>query len=71
MPVIAQMICHSCGLHSVAAASSHGPSATPCLCGGSRQVVRILRHPPGGASGSSEALERKVQERADDETLTP
>jgi hypothetical protein len=71
IPVIAQMICHSCGLHSEAAASPHAPSATPCPCGGSRQVVRIVRHLPDGASASSGALERKVQERAGDETLTP
>ena len=71
IPVIAQMICHTCGLPSEAAASSHGPSAMPCPCGGIRQVVRIVRHSPDAASTSSEALERNVQERADDETRNP
>jgi hypothetical protein len=71
IPVIAQMICHTCGLRSEAAPSSHGPSATPCPCGGIRQVVRIVRHSPDAASASSQALERNVQERADDETRNP
>jgi hypothetical protein len=71
IPVIAHMICHTCGLQSEAAAASHGPSATRCPCGGIRQVVRIVRHSPHAASASSEALERSVQERADDETRNP
>lgn len=70
MPVIAHMICHSCGAHGEAAAPSHGGSPTRCPCGGVRQVVRIVRHPRGSTSASSEELERSVQERASDETLT-
>ena len=71
MPVIAHMICQSCRAHSEGSASRNGSSATSCPCGGSRQVVRIARHPWGAASASPEELERSVQERADDETLTP
>ena len=71
MPAIAHMICHGCGAHSAGLASRNGSSATGCPCGGSRQVVRIGRHPWGAASASPAELERNVQERADDETLTP
>jgi hypothetical protein len=71
MPAIAHMICHSCGAHSEGLASRNGSKATPCRCGGTRQVVRIARHPWGAAAASPEALERNFQERADDETLTP
>jgi hypothetical protein len=71
MPAIAHMICQSCGAHSEGLASRNGSSATGCPCGGSRQVVRIARHPWGVSSASPEELERSVQERADDETLTP
>ena len=71
MPAIAQMICQSCGAHSEGLASRNGSSATRCRCGGIRQVVRIARHPWGGASASPEELERSFQERADDETLAP
>jgi hypothetical protein len=71
MPAIAHMICHSCGAHSEGLASRTGSSATRCRCGGTRQVVRIARHPWGAASASSEELERSFQERADDERLTP
>ena len=71
MPVIAHMICQGCGAHSEGLASRNGSSATSCPCGGSRQVVRVAWHPWGAASASREDLERSVQERADDETLTP
>ena len=71
MPVTAYMICHSCGAHSEAPAPSKGSSVTRCACGGMRQVVRIVRHPRGAAPTSSEELERNVQGRASDETLTP
>lgn len=71
MPVIAQMICQSCGAYGEAPTPSQGSSATPCRCGGFRQVVRIVRRSQNHASTSSAALERNVQERADDETLTP
>jgi hypothetical protein len=71
MPVIAEMICQSCGTHGEFPPTPHGLSATPCPCGGIRQVVRIVRRSPDGRSGSRDALERNVQERADDETLTP
>jgi hypothetical protein len=36
-----------------------------------RQVVRVVRHPHVEASASSDELERNVQARATDETLTP
>ena len=71
VPVIAEMICRSCGTRSEASTSANGPSSTLCPCGGVRQVVRIVRRPGEEAPASSEALERNVQERADDETLTP
>ena len=71
MPAIAHMICHSCGAHSEGLASRNGSSATSCRCGGTRQVVRIARHPWGAASASPAELERSFQDRADDETLTP
>ena len=71
MPAVAHMVCHGCGAHSEGSASANGSSATRCPCGGVRQVVRIVRHPGGAASASLEELERSVQERADDETLTP
>jgi len=71
MPVIAEMICQSCGAHAEAVARFHGSSATSCQCGGTCQVVRMVRRSPDDAAGASEALERNVQERAGDETLTP
>jgi hypothetical protein len=71
MPVIAEMVCQSCGTHGEAPTAPHGPSATPCACGGIRQVVRIVRRSQHDESASSAALERNVQERAGDETLTP
>ena len=71
MPVIADMICQSCGTHEELVTQPHGPSATRCPYGGIRQVVRIVRRSRDGGSASSEALERNVQERAGDETLTP
>ena len=71
MPVIAHMICQSCGAHCEAAAPSHRVPATLCPCGGMRQVVRVVRHPHVEASASSLELERNVQARATDETLTP
>jgi hypothetical protein len=71
MPAIAHMICQRCGAHSETLASRNTSSATHCECGGNRQVVRIARHPWGTASASPEELERNLQERADDETLTP
>jgi hypothetical protein len=71
MPAIAHMICQSCGAHSEGPASAKWSSATPCRCGGMRQVVRIVRHPWGAPSASSDELERSVQQRAGDETLTP
>ena len=70
MPVIAHMICQSCGAHCEAAARSHRVPATFCRCGGMRQVVRVVRHAHVEASASLE-LERNVQARATDETLTP
>ena len=75
MPAIAHMICQSCGAHSEASAPSlapsHGSSATRCRCGGIRQVVRIVRHARDGAPASLQDVERSLQERASDETLTP
>jgi hypothetical protein len=71
MPAVAHMLCHSCGAQSEGPAFSRATSVIRCRCGGVRQVVRIVRHPRGGASASLEELERSVQERADDETLTP
>ena len=71
IPAIAHLICHSCGARGEAQASANGSSATRCSCGGTRQVVRIVRHPGGAASPSPAELERNVQERASDETLTP
>jgi hypothetical protein len=71
MPVIAHMICQSCGAHCEAAVAYDGSPVSRCQCGGMHQVVRIVRHPRGAASASSEELERNVQERAGDETLTP
>jgi hypothetical protein len=71
MPAIAHMVCQSCGAHSEGAAFSHGSPAARCGCGGIRQVVRIVRHARGGAPASSQDLERSLQERASDETLTP
>jgi hypothetical protein len=71
MPAIAHMVCQSCGAHSEGSASSHGSSVTRCWCGGIRQVVRIVRHARGGAPASVQDLERNLQQRASDETLTP
>lgn len=71
MPVIAHMICQSCGAGCEAVAPPHRVSVTLCPCGGTRQVVRVVRHPHVEASASSLELERKVQARATDETLTP
>jgi hypothetical protein len=71
MPAIAHMICHSCGAHSDGPAPRRGSSAGRCQCGGFRQVVRIVRHPGGAESASLGDLERSVQQRAGDETLTP
>jgi hypothetical protein len=71
MPAIAHMVCQSCGAHSDGLASSHGSSATRCRCGGIRQVVRIVRHAGGEAPASPQDLERSLQQRASDETLTP
>lgn len=71
MPVIAHMICQSCGAHREAAAPAHRMAATFCPCGRMRQVVRVVRHPHVEASASSVELERNVQARATDETLTP
>jgi hypothetical protein len=71
MPAIAHMVCHSCGAHSEGPASSARASVLRCRCGGLRQVVRIVRHPRGGASASPKELERSVQERAGNQTLTP
>jgi coenzyme F420-reducing hydrogenase beta subunit len=71
MPVIAHMICQNCGAQCEAAVRSRPGSATFCPCGGMRQVVRVVRHPDVEASASSVALERNVQARATDESLTP
>jgi hypothetical protein len=71
VPAIAHMICYSCGAHSEGPASPSASSVSRCRCGGGRQVVRIVRHAGGSASASLEDLERSVQERAGDETLTP
>jgi hypothetical protein len=71
MPAIAHMLCHGCGAHSEGPASPNGSPATRCPCEGIRQVVRIVRHPGGAAPGSLAELERNVQERASDETMTP
>ena len=71
VPAIAHMICQSCGAHSEGPASPSASSVSSCRCGGSRQVVRIVRHARGALSASLEELERSVQERASDETLTP
>jgi hypothetical protein len=71
MPAIAHMVCHGCGAHSEGPASSNASSVAPCRCGGVRQVVRIVRHPQGAAPASLAELERSVQERAGEETLTP
>ena len=71
MPAIAHMVCHGCGAHSEGPAASKGTSVGRCRCGGLRQVVRIVRHPGGAAPASLAELERSVQERAGNETLTP
>src|SRR5829696_739084 len=71
IPVVAHMICHSCGAHGQAPVRLTVAAASHCRCGGVRQVVRIVRHPRGAASTCPEALERNVQARAGDETLTP
>jgi hypothetical protein len=71
MPAIAHMVCHACGAHSEGPASPRGSLAARCRCGGIRQVVRIVRHSGGAAPASLAELERSVQERASDETLTP
>ena len=71
MPAIAHMICQSCGAHSEGSAPSHASCATPCQCGGIRQVVRIVRHTRDGAPASLQDVERSLQDRASDETLTP
>jgi hypothetical protein len=71
MPLIVHMICQSCGTRCEEAAPAHRVSATFCPCGGLRQVVRVVRHPHVEASASSVELERNVQARATDETLTP
>ena len=71
MPVIAEMVCQSCGTQGEAPTGPDGPSATVCPCGGVRQVVRIVRRSQQSGPASSAALERNVQERAEDETLTP
>jgi hypothetical protein len=71
MPMIAHMICQTCGARCEAAAPSHRGSAMPCPCGGMRQVVRVVRHPRVEAADSSFQLERNVQARANEETLTP
>jgi hypothetical protein len=71
MPAIAHMVCQGCGAHSQAPAFPPWSRASRCRCGGMRQVVRIGRHARGAASVPLEELERSVQERASDETLTP
>jgi hypothetical protein len=71
MPVIAEMVCQSCGTHVEVPTVAHQEFATPCACGGIRQVVRIVRRSQHSGSASAAALERNVQERAGDETLTP
>jgi hypothetical protein len=71
MPVIAHTICQSCGARDEAATPSHRVSVTLCPCGGMRQVVRVVRQPYVEASVSAGELERNVQVRASDETLTP
>jgi hypothetical protein len=71
MPAIAHLICHSCGAHSEGLASRNGSSATSCRCGGIRQDVRIARHPWGRSLGVSGRARAQLQDRADDETLTP
>jgi len=71
MPAIAHRICQGCGRHSEGLVSSSGSLADRCACGGVRQVVRIVRHAGGGTSPSVDELERSVQDRARDETLTP
>jgi hypothetical protein len=71
MPAIAHMICQGCGIHSEGLASSAGSPADPCQCGGVRQVVRIVRHAGRATSPSVDELERSIQDRARDETLTP
>jgi hypothetical protein len=71
MPLIAHMICQSCGTRSEAATSPHRVSATCCPCGGVRQIVRVVRHPHVEAAASAFQLEHNVQARAIEETLTP
>jgi hypothetical protein len=71
MPAIAHMICQGCGTHSEGLASPSGSPADRCQCGGVRQVVRIVRHAGGATPPSVDELERSVQDRARDETLTP
>jgi hypothetical protein len=70
MPAIAHMICQGCGTRSEGLVSSSGSPADRCQCGGVRQVVRIVRHASGATSPSLDELERSVQDRARDETLT-
>ena len=71
MPAIVHMVCQGCGADSEGSASSRGSSVTCCWCGGIRQVVRIVRHARGEAPASPQDLERSLQQRARDETLTP
>ena len=71
MPAIAHRICQGCGSHSEGLASSSASPADRCQCGSVRQVVRIVRHAGGATSPSVDELERSVQDRARDETLTP
>lgn len=74
MSMIAHMLCQDCGAsHQVATPWHrwHRVSATACPCGGKRQVVRVVRDPRAEVSASPVELERNVQARASDETLTP
>ena len=70
MPAIAYTICQTCDARKEGLTSSNGSTADRCLCGGVMQVVRIVRH-AGGTSPPMDELERSVQGRARDETLTP
>jgi hypothetical protein len=61
MPAAAEILCQRCGSLTVELVASHGgrPVAV-CLCGGVRQVVRILRH----VDDHPLELERSVMQRS-------
>jgi hypothetical protein len=66
MPAVAEILCQRCGALTNAPAESHGASSVSlCLCGGVRQVVRIVRQRREESSSDPFAAERKVHHTAD------